>query len=131
MHLAAELGHSRTCRVLMRFGANAAAPSASSDTPLSLAAAGSDSKLEPWLGQYAKKQARASEIAGKIQYFEALGAQLPAHVVAPELRLTPTGYCPVNPDGKVKQLPRGIRQRKARRAPSSPKCRVNWYAPRG
>lgn len=131
LHLASELGHSRTCRVLMRFCAKATVPNAAMETSLAVAGKSSDAKLGPWLEQYAKKQERSSAIAGKIQYFEALGSKLPAHVVAPELRLTATGYCPVNPDGKLKQLPRGIRQTKSRRAPSSPKCRVNWYSPRG
>merc|ERR1712228_1132946 len=86
--------------------------------------------IKTFLENWAAKKRTSSDRIGKIQYFKGLDAQLPAHVVAPELVLTPTGYCPKE-DGKVKQLPRGIRFAKRRKGPSSPKCRVNWYAPRG
>merc|ERR1712087_578003 len=99
-------------------------------TPLKLAASAASSdepsprlKLAPWLEQFAKKRQRTSEHVGKIQYFNALGAELPAHIVAPELVLTPVGHCPKE-GGKVKQLPRGIRNNTRRSAPTSPSCKV-------
>merc|ERR1711865_552820 len=60
-----------------------------------------------------------------------MGVQLAADVVAPKLVMTPVGYCPLDADGKVIALKRGIRFAKRRQAPSSPAGRVNWYAPRG
>merc|ERR1712192_18636 len=128
--IAANLGHSRTSRVLMRFGANANAACQNGRTPLTEAGNHPDQKLGPWLQQFAAKREHSFANVGKVQYFKGLGAMLPAHVVAPDLRLTPTGMCPFE-DGQVKQLPRGIRYSKKRAGPSQPKCHVNWCSPRG
>lgn len=134
LQVAAELGHARTGRVLMRFGADPGAIDSTGRTPQALAVGGeAHLALGPWLEQFTAKRTRTNTNAGKVRYFKGLGAELPAHIAAPKLALTPVGYCPIA-DGevdKVVQLPRGIRCKKSRPGPSSPKCHVNWYSPRG
>lgn len=133
--IAAESGHARTARVLMRFGANSEAEDRDGRTAISLAKNQSGGsirgmELSPWLEQFSAKRKRTTEYVGKIAYFRGKGldASLPAHIVAPELSLTPVGYCPKDADGKVVQLARGIRTNKKRAGPTSPSNTPNWYA---
>ena len=45
--------------------------------------------------------------------------------------VTEIGYCPVNDDGEVYQLKRGVRFAKRRQGPSAPRGKVNWHLGRG
>jgi len=126
LHIATDKRNRRVSRVLVRFGANLQAVDGQGEKPKT----GKLYNDKGWHERWEKQRDKTSANIGRVQHFNALGTKLPAHVVAPELKLTPTGYCPVE-DGKVKQLPRGIRFAKRRSAPSSPKGKVNWYAPRG
>lgn len=129
LFLAAEGGHSRAARVLARFGANMGAKASDGKTPLDVAK--HDEKLQAWLVQFGDKREHTSENAGKIAYFQQLGADLPAHVVAPRLALQSWGYAPLDENGEPIMIRRGIRFAKKRKGPSSPKGKVNWYSPRG
>ncbi|CAL1172329.1 unnamed protein product [Cladocopium goreaui] len=124
LHLAIDKNSRAMVKMLMRFGAD---PSCLDTRPWSDAEA---QKLVDWSKKYSE---RAKQLIGKIntvRYFKALGSELPSHLVAPKLVLTPVGYCPEE-DGKVVQLPRGIRYAKKRKGPSAPSGKVNWYAIRG
>lgn len=129
LHIAAKRGRKGVARLLVRFGANPEAVDAAGETPISLAK--DNEVLSSWLQQFAKKRNKITAGLSKIPLVKALGKELPSHVVAPHLKLTPVGYCPVDEDGKVIQLARGIRCNKSRRGPSAPRNRVNWYCPRG
>lgn len=145
LHVAAEAGHPAVCRILMRFGANAKGADGQGLTPLDF-----DGRAEKTGGKEPRSvralirrchHARAHSVRHVKEFARNMGpspkanghykkGRLP-HLVAPKLVLTPTGYCPVDEDGKVRQMPRGIRMAKSRQMPSDPKCHVNWYAPRG
>jgi len=129
LHIAAKRGRKGVARILVRFGANPEAVDAAGETPLSLAK--DNEVLSSWLQQFAEKRKRITSGLRQIPLVKALGKELPSHVVAPALKLTPVGYCPVDENGKVIQLTRGIRCNKSRRGPSAPRNRVNWYCPRG
>jgi len=129
--LAAGKGHIRAAKALVRFSADITAADKAGRTPLMAAKALADGELAEWLEKYTAKRRLVSDGSGKISYVKSLGAQLPSHVVAPKLVLTPIGFCPVDDDGNVVQLKRGIRVRRGRPAPSTPSGIVNWYAPRG
>eukprot|EP00434_Breviolum_minutum_P000393 symbB.v1.2.000333.t1/scaffold22.1/size431876/1 len=79
------------------------------------------------LSIYSTSSYRVLARINTVRYFKALGTELPSHIVAPKLVLTPVGYCPEE-DGKVVQLTRGIRYAKKRKGPSAPRGKVNWYA---
>jgi len=129
LHIAAKRGRKGVARLLVRFGANPEAIDAAGETPLSLA---KDNKvLSSWLKQFAEKRKYITSGLRQVPLVKALGKELPSHVVAPGLKLTPVGYCPVDENGNVIQLERGIRCNTSRRGPSAPRNRVNWYCPRG
>jgi len=130
LHVAALHGAARTARVLARFGADPEALDHERRTPLE-SVGEEKAHISAWLRQFAEKRRGVSAGLGAVRPVPALGAQLPAHVQAPKLVLTPVGYCPVDENGEVRQLKRGIRFKKSRRGPSHPNNRVNWYCPRG
>lgn len=136
LHLATDRGNKHAARVLVRFGADPNAVDGQGRKVVDEKVGRNESKnqnrsqLVNWMKTYVQRRDKTSENLGKVRYFKGLGTELPSHIVAPKLELTNVGYCPVE-DGKVVQLPRGIRVNKRRRGPSAPKCKVNWYAPRG
>jgi len=136
LHLATDKGKKRVARVLVRFGASPSAPDGAGRSPLQDKLGRKGGKiphrleLVNWMTTYAQRREKTNESLGKVQYFNGLDSKLPSHVVAPKLVMTPVGYCPEE-DGQVIQLKRGIRCNKRRRGPSAPKCKVNWYSPRG
>lgn len=129
LFLAASRGHAAVARVLMRFGANPEASDCNLSTPIT--AAKEHKRLSAWLEQFLSKRQKISAGLGGVKLVKQLGAELPAHIVAPKLQLTPVGYCPVDENGEVIMLARGIRCNKSRKGPSTPNNRVNWYCPRG
>eukprot|EP00440_Ansanella_granifera_P021136 gb/GFBE01022949.1/.p1 GENE.gb/GFBE01022949.1/~~gb/GFBE01022949.1/.p1 ORF type:complete len:341 (+),score=64.07 gb/GFBE01022949.1/:1-1023(+) len=136
LHLASDKGNKHVARVLIRFGADPSAVDGKGATPIEekLGRKGGQVPNRPqlvnWMKTYVARREKTTSNLGKVRYFKGLDAQLPSHVVAPKLVLTPVGYCPEE-DGQVVQLKRGIRQNKRRRGPSAPSCKVNWYSPRG
>jgi len=122
LRLAADRGHTSAGRTLMYFGATIDAKASDGLTPLQAAKEQKGSKLGAFLEKHSKLMRKRSDEAGIVRK--------KSHIVAPKLVLTPVGYCPEE-DGKVIQLKRGIRCNKSRSGPSSPKCIVNWYSPRG
>lgn len=130
LHLAVLHGAARTARVLARFGADPEALDGGRRTALE-SAGPARTHLAVWLRKFAEKRRKVSADLGAVRPVAALGTELPAHVQAPKLVLTPVGYCPVDENGEVRQLARGIRFKKRRRGPSHPNNKVNWYCPRG
>eukprot|EP00929_Paragymnodinium_shiwhaense_P097602 TRINITY_DN59237_c0_g1_i1.p1 TRINITY_DN59237_c0_g1~~TRINITY_DN59237_c0_g1_i1.p1 ORF type:complete len:362 (+),score=79.59 TRINITY_DN59237_c0_g1_i1:92-1177(+) len=144
--LASEVGAPRTARVLMRWGANPKATDLSGKSSLDMAdTSGKATKykgharlgpgsLKPWMEKFSANKDTAKTKIGRIRWFK--GAltgdhELPSHIVAVPLKLTPIGYMPVE-NGKVVQLGRGIRSPKRKRhGPTSPMNNINWYAPMG
>jgi len=122
LRLAVEGGHKACGRTLMSFGATVDAKAGDGLTPLQAAKAKKGDKLAAFMETHERNCKRA-DAAGVVRKR--------AHIVAPKLVLTPVGYCPVDDNGKVMQLKRGVRCNKSRKGPSSPKCIVNWYSPRG
>lgn len=129
LHIAAKRGRKGVARMLMRFGANPEAIDAAGKTPLSLAK--DNQVLSSWLQQFVQKRNKITAGLRQVPLVKALGKELPSHIVAPKLKLTPVGYCPVDENGNVIQLARGIRCNTSRKGPSAPRNRVNWYCPRG
>jgi len=121
--LAAGRGHTSSGRTLMYFGATVDAKASDGLTPLQAAKEQSGSKLAAFIEKHSKLMRKRSDEAGVVRK--------KSHIVAPKLVMTPVGYCPEDENGKVIQLKRGIRYNKRRQGPSSPKCIVNWYSPRG
>eukprot|EP00403_Amphidinium_massartii_P010333 CAMPEP_0178421632 /NCGR_PEP_ID=MMETSP0689_2-20121128/26746_1 /TAXON_ID=160604 /ORGANISM="Amphidinium massartii, Strain CS-259" /LENGTH=289 /DNA_ID=CAMNT_0020043147 /DNA_START=134 /DNA_END=1001 /DNA_ORIENTATION=+ len=102
---AAIAGRIGVCKALAWFGAKVDAADSQGKTPLSVAPPELKKWLETKQGMVDKARARA----GSARSFKQLGVELPAHVVAPKLVLTPVGYCPVDDDGKVEERARGVR----------------------
>jgi len=125
LRIATDNNFTGVAKVLLRFGAGTRALADDGKKPMQ--ALGREKARN-----FAFNTLRGSNEGGnrKIPLYPVLGAQLPHYVQAPKLVMTPVGYCP-EIEGKVVQLKKGIRYRKSRRQVSSPKCRVNWYAPRG
>ncbi|CAK9077637.1 unnamed protein product [Durusdinium trenchii] len=125
LQLAMEKGSNSTVQTLMRFGANVKLLDASKVPEEA-------QKLMEWTRSFSE---RVNEEAAQVQLrrkdVKSLGNEVPHHIVAPKLVLTPIGYCPVNDDGEVYQLKRGVRFAKRRQGPSAPRGKVNWYCPRG
>merc|ERR1740121_1111500 len=130
LRMAVDLGHHESANVLMYFGAQPYSNAADGKCPYQAAVDKASDKLAAFMKKFQKSKKETSRLVGRIRTFKGLGSKLPAHVVAPPLKLTPVGYCPEE-DGKVVQLKRGIRNNKRRSGPSNPPCRVNWYSPRG
>lgn len=138
LHLAAANNSKQVGSLLMNFGAEPMAEDAGERSTIDVARGalrGKKGKLQELMHDTIRKQELGTSRVGKAAKLAdtggTMGATLPADIVAPKLMLTPVGYCPVGPDGKVIQLKRGIRYAKRRQAPSNPNCIVNWYAPRG
>ncbi|CAK0801044.1 unnamed protein product, partial [Prorocentrum cordatum] len=141
LHLAASRGHRKVALLLVRFGASAVAeddegnaPNTSEGRAVWDRAGREPTRLDlgEWSRTFVEKRRAWSSKVSPWPVVRTLGAALPHHVRAPELKLTTVGFCPVDEDtGEIIQLKRGIRQRKGRPAPSSPKNFPNWYAPRG
>jgi hypothetical protein len=130
--VAAIAGSIHVGRLLTRFRANPAAADCDGNTPMSLA---SDEKggLGPWLKQYHEKKDRTDKRTGRVMRYKqplANDEELSAMIVAPYLKLTLHGYQPYE-DGVLKEVPRGIRNKKKRHQTSTPRGVINWYCPRG
>jgi len=124
LHLAVENKNKQMVKTLMRFGAD---PSCLENKKFEDA---EEQKLVEWTKTHREMTQQRIQKINTVRYFKALGTELPSHIVAPKLVLTPVGYCPEE-DGKVVQLTRGIRYAKKRKGPSAPRGKVNWYAVRG
>jgi hypothetical protein len=136
LHIAAERNLKTISKMLMNHGGDPRAENGSEETAIDVAKGalgGRKGKLQELMHGSVEKKAKGFGKIGEVLRSKTMpmGAMLPADVVAPKLVMTPVGYCPLDADGKVIQLKRGIRFAKRRQAPSSPNCRVNWYAPRG
>ncbi|CAK0801043.1 unnamed protein product, partial [Prorocentrum cordatum] len=144
LHHAARCNNVSVTKVallLVRFGASAVAeddegnaPNTSEGRAVWDRAGREPTRLDlgEWSRTFVEKRRAWSSKVSPWPVVRTLGAALPHHVRAPELKLTTVGFCPVDEDtGEIIQLKRGIRQRKGRPAPSSPKNFPNWYAPRG
>jgi len=131
LHYAAARNDETLSKLLMSFGANPKHEDCTEKTALEGA---TDEKVLKMFEHHVSMTTKALFRVAKVvrrRKIQPFGAELSADIVAPKLMMTPVGYCPVDADGKVIQLKRGIRYAKRRQAPSSPKCRVNWYSPRG
>lgn len=148
LHIAAASNLKKVSTLLMNFGADPRSEDAVDETALDVArraVRGKKGKLQDMMHNSIEKQSKGrGQVARVLRkktamavggYGQAAGetpkAMLPADVVAPKLVMTAVGYCPLDGDGEVIQLKRGIRFAKRRQAPSSPKGYVNWYSPRG
>lgn len=130
--VSAVAGSTNVGRLLTRFRANPTAADANGNTPMSLASS-EKGGLGPWLTQYHEKRDRTDKRAGRVMHYKqplANEEELPAMIVAPYLKLTLHGYQPFE-DGILKNVPRGIRNKKKRHQTSTPRGVINWYQPRG
>eukprot|EP00913_Durusdinium_trenchii_P010086 g9459.t1 len=112
LQLAMEKGSNSTVQTLMRFGANVKLLDASK-VPEEAQKLMEWTRRD-WFDGAAQVQLRRKDV-------KSLGNEVPHHIVAPKLVLTPIGYCPVNDDGEVYQLKRGVRFAKRRQGPSAPR----------
>lgn len=131
LHYAAARNDKNISKLLMNYGAH---PTHEDRTEKMARESAADEAVLEKMDAHVKNLkhglSRVREVVRKKKILPA-GAELPADIVAPKLVMTPVGYCPLDADGNVIKLKRGIRYAKRRQAPSSPKCRVNWYAIRG
>lgn len=133
LRLAVDRGHTEMVRLLMHWGANphtAAGDKKSAHTSSKCKEYKTGFKTSNFMRKHWERREAIAERIGRVKTFKALGTKLPAHIVAPPLKLAAVGYCPEE-DGEVVQLKRGIRNNKRRSGPSNPPGLVNWYSPRG
>jgi hypothetical protein len=130
--ISAVAGSTNVGRLLTRFRANPNAADSNGNTPMSLAC-GEKGGLGTWLKQYHEKKDRTDKRTGRVMHYKqplANDEELSAMIVAPYLKLTLHGYQPYE-DGILKNVPRGIRNKKKRHQTSTPRGVINWYCPRG
>lgn len=131
LHYAAARNNEKLSKLLMCHGAHPKDEDCTEKTAIQCATDDQILKnMESHVNTTNEALARVGKVVRKKKSMP-IGAELSADIVAPKLVMTPVGYCPVDADGKVIQLKRGIRYAKRRQAPSSPNGKVNWYAPRG